>query len=77
MPTQWRLWREALKLPHYGPKRAWLAKGYYLWPLVWFGNDEWCNKTLVIRLPLRALVLNLHIPMRTTQCDDCKARWLL
>lgn len=65
----------SLKIPHYGPKRAWLAKGYYRWPLIWLGGDEWCNRTLVIRLPFRALIINLHFPMRTTRCDDCKRHW--
>lgn len=61
------------KIPSYGPQRAWWSWGWRGWWLVMRGGDEWCNRTLVLRLlpPWGALVINLERPIRRRPCDTC------
>lgn len=63
----------------YGPSRVWWSAG---WDSPWYkplitvgirGGDEWCNRTLGIRLPGGALFFNLNFPMRTQMCEKCRA----
>lgn len=41
------------------------------WRLFYRGSDEWCNKTVAIRLPFRSMVLSLTFPLRLESCDEC------
>jgi hypothetical protein len=35
------------------------------------GGDEWCNRTVGLRLPGGALFLCLDVPLRRVPCDEC------
>ena len=68
----------SLKIPHYGPKRMWFSRS---WDSSWWrpvilvgirGGDEWCNRTIGLRMPGGAVFLNLNFPMRTRMCDECR-----
>lgn len=57
----------------------WWSPGWdraWMFPIILVGirgGDEWCNRTIGLRLPGGALFLNLNFPMRTRRCDEC--RW--
>lgn len=63
------------KVPTYGPQRMWWDWGWQGWWLATLGGDEFCNRTLVLRLlpPWGALVINLERPMRNRPCEECRA----
>lgn len=35
------------------------------------GGDEWCNRTIGLRLPGGALFLCLNVPLRREPCPKC------
>ena len=59
------------------PSRIWFSRGWLSpwWHLIELagirGGDEWCNRTIGLRLPGGCLFLNLNFPMRTTMCKEC------
>lgn len=61
------------------PARLWWSAG---WDGAWWaplilagihGGDEWCNRTVGLRLPGGALFLALNIPLRRESCGECLA----
>jgi hypothetical protein len=61
------------------PSRLWWSAG---WDSPWWkplilvgvrGGDEWCNRTVGLRLLGGAVFLALNIPLRRETCDDCLA----
>lgn len=63
--------------PDYCPSRFFFTRGFdtpWWKPIVLIGirgGDEWCNRTIGLRIPGGALFLALNIPLRTHQCDAC------
>lgn len=59
------------------PKRIWFSKGWngpWWEPLIFVGikgGDEFCNRTVGLKVPGGAIFLNLSFPMRTETCDQC------
>lgn len=60
------------------PKRVWYSGGG--WTSPWWqllilvgirGGDEFCNRTIGLKVPGGAVFLNLNFPMRTETCDKC------
>ncbi|MFD7413500.1 hypothetical protein [Kitasatospora purpeofusca] len=65
--------RPARHIPHYGPSRSWNSPWWR--PIILTGvrgGDEWCNRTIGLRVPGGALFLNLNWPMRTQPCKECR-----
>jgi hypothetical protein len=65
-------------IAHYGPSRMWYSRP---WDSPWWrpiilvgirGGDEWCNRTIGLRIPGGAVFLNLNWPMRTQPCEKCR-----
>lgn len=59
------------------PSRFWYSRG---WDSSWYrpliligirGGDEWCNRTIGLRVPGGALFLALNIPLRRKMCEKC------
>lgn len=61
------------KIPTYGPQRFWWSWGWRSWRPVIRGADEFCNRTLVLRIlpPWGALVVVTGRRLRNTPCDEC------
>lgn len=58
------------------PRRYWWYKrdswdwqGWWRW--ICFGSDEWCNRTVVLRL-WKPLVIALNVPLRRESCGECR-----
>lgn len=57
------------------PKRYWWYKkdewDWMPYQFFYLGGDEWCNRTIVLRL-WRPLVIALNIPLRRESCEECR-----
>lgn len=58
-----------------GKRYWWYKRDEWDWSpyqLLYFGSDEFCNRTIVLRL-WRPLVIALNTPLRRESCDECLA----
>lgn len=63
------------------PSRFFFSRG---WDSPWWrllilvgirGGDEWCNRTVGLRVPGGAVFVCLNVPLRTESCDECMRDW--